>query len=263
MRSAPEFSRARAAGQKISVVTAYDAWSARLVAASNVDAILVGDSVAMVIHGHASTLMATVDMMAMHTAAVARAAGAKFIVADLPFLSYRKGIPAAMDAVGALVTAGAHAVKLEGVSGHEDVVAHIVGSGIPVMGHIGLMPQHVNEVGGYRVQGRGDTAMDRLVGEARALERLGCFSIVIECVPSHVAARITGSVSVPTIGIGAGPDTDGQVLVLHDLIGLIPDGGPKFVRQYLHADSLITEALNAFHDDVKATRFPAAAETYA
>ena len=263
MRTAPEFLKAKAAGRKVSVVTAYDAWSARIVSASRVDAILVGDSVAMVVHGHATTLAATVDMMALHTAAVARAAGGKFIVGDLPFLSYRKGLPAAMDAVDALVKAGAHAVKLEGVDGHEDVIAHIVGSGVPVMGHIGLMPQHVHELGGYRVQGRSDDATDRLVGEARTLERLGCFSIVIECVPAHTADRITEAVSIPTIGIGAGPGTDGQVLVLHDLLGMVPEGGPKFVRQYLNAESLITEALNSFDEDVKAIRFPAEAESYA
>ena len=263
MRNALEFARFKADGRKVSVVTAYDAWSARIVANSSVDAILVGDSVAMVVHGHPTTLMATVDMMALHTAAVSRAAGGKFVIGDLPFLSYRKGLPAAMDAVGALVTAGAHAVKLEGVDGHEDIVKHIVGSGIPLMGHIGLMPQHVYEAGGYKVQGRSDEAVDRLVGEARTLERLGAFAIVIECVPAHVAERITTAVSIPTIGIGAGVGTDGQVLVLHDLLGLLPESGPRFVRQYMDGESIITRALNAFDDDVKATRFPAAAESYA
>ena len=263
MRNALEFARYKKDGRKISVVTAYDAWSARIVADSSVDAILVGDSVAMVVHGHPTTLMATVDMMAMHTAAVARAAGGKFTIGDLPFLSYRKGLPAAMQAVEALVTAGAHAVKLEGVDGHEDIVKHIVGSGIPLMGHIGLMPQHVNEAGGYKVQGRSDEAVDRLVGEARTLERLGAFAIVIECVPAHVAARITEAVAIPTIGIGAGAGTDGQVLVLHDLLGLLPESGPRFVRQYMNGESIITRALNAFDEDVKATRFPAVAESYA
>jgi 3-methyl-2-oxobutanoate hydroxymethyltransferase len=262
MRTAPEFSKAKAAGRKVSIVTAYDAWSARMVAASRVDAILVGDSVAMVVHGHATTLAATVDMIALHTAAVARAASGKFIVADLPFLSYRKGLPAAMDAVEALVRAGAHAVKLEGVDGHEDVIARIVGSGVPVMGHIGLMPQHVHEVGGYRVQGRTDDATDRLVGEARTLERLGCFAIVIECVRAHTAERITEAISIPTIGIGAGPGTDGQVLVLHDLLGLEDRVLPKFVRRYASLKADAVDAVARYAADVRAGRFPAAEESY-
>src|SRR5581483_10608561 len=148
-----EFARRKADGRKISIVTAYDAWSARLIARSSVDAILVGDSAAMVMHGHPTTLGATITVMALHTSAVARAAAGRFVIADLPFLSYRKGITAAIDAVGALVTSGAQAVKLEGVDGHEDVISHIVGSGVPVMGHVGLTPQFVNELGGFRVQG--------------------------------------------------------------------------------------------------------------
>ena len=191
MHAVDEFARAKTAGRKISIVTAYDAWSARLVARSNVDAILVGDSAAMVIHGHDTTLPATLGLMAMHTRAVARAADGKLVIADLPFLSYRKGVPAAMTAVGVLVRSGAHAIKLEGVDGHEDVIRQIVGSGVPVMGHLGLTPQSINQLGGFRVQGRTDVDAAKLVVQAHELERLGCFSIVLECVPAALAARIT------------------------------------------------------------------------
>lgn len=245
------------------MVTAYDAWSARLVARSRVDAVLVGDSAAMVMHGCETTLGATVALLAMHTQAVARTAEGKFLVADLPFLSYRKGIRVAMDAVGALVGSGAHAVKLEGVDGHEEVIRHIVLSGIPVMGHIGLTPQSVNQLGGYRVQGKTEAEAARLLRQAHSLETLGCFSVVIECVPSDLAVRITAELAVPTIGIGAGPGTDGQVLVLQDLWGV--DGGraPRFVRRYLDGERILTGALDAFDDDVKGARFPGPAEGYA
>ena len=188
MKNVLDFARFKADGRKISVVTAYDAWSARLVARSLVDAILVGDSLAMVVHGHATTLPATVHLMALHTRAVATSSDGKFLIADLPFLSCRKGIPTAMSAVGSLVSSGAQAVKVEGVDGHEDVIRHIVGSGVPVMGHLGLTPQSVHQLGGFRVQGRDDAAAAHLIRQAHALQDLGCFSIVLECVPADVAA---------------------------------------------------------------------------
>ena len=262
MNAVHDFARFKAEERKISIVTAYDAWSARIVARSNVDAILVGDSAAMVIHGYPTTLSATVRLIAMHTRAVARAAGGKFMIADLPFLSFRKGIPAAMRAVGALVTSGAQAVKLEGVDGHEDVIRHIIGSGVPVMGHLGLTPQSVNQFGGFRVQGRQTRDAARLLGQAHALEALGCFSIVLECIPADVAARITSEVTIPTIGIGAGCGTDGQVLVLQDLLGLDTTIGPRYVRRYCDGERLFTDALNEYDADVKQTTFPAAAESY-
>ncbi|MBI3049201.1 MAG: 3-methyl-2-oxobutanoate hydroxymethyltransferase [Acidobacteria bacterium] len=262
MNAVHEFARFKAEGRKISLVTAYDAWSARIVARSNVDAILVGDSAAMVIHGHPTTLAATVGLMAMHTRAVARAAGGKFVIADLPFLSFRKGIPAAMRAVGALVTSGAHAVKLEGVDGHEDVIRHIIGSGIPVMGHLGLTPQSVNRFGGFRVQGRAARDAATLLGQAHALEGLGCFSIVLECVPADLAARITAELSIPTIGIGAGCGTDGQVLVLQDLCGLDTSMSPRYVRRYCDGERLLTDALNQYDADVKQATFPGPEESY-
>jgi 3-methyl-2-oxobutanoate hydroxymethyltransferase len=200
--------------------------------------------------------------MALHTRAVARAAAGKFVIADMPFLSFRKGIPAAITAVAALARSGAQAVKLEGVDGHEDVVRHIVESGMPVMGHVGLTPQSVNELGGFRVQGKGNEAASRLLRQARTLQELGCFSLVIECVPSELAARITEELSIPTIGIGAGAGTDGQVLVLQDLWGVDSSRLPKFVRRYLDGERLLTDALDQFDDEVKEARFPGPEESY-
>lgn len=262
MTSVREFASFKAEGRKISIVTAYDAWSAHIVASSRVDAILVGDSVAMVVHGHPSTLPATVELMALHTCCVSRAAGGKFVISDLPFLSTRKGIAEAMTAVGTLMTSGAHAVKLEGVEGHEDVVRQIVASGVPVMGHIGLTPQSVHQLGGFRVQGRDDADAARLVREAHVLEDLGCFAIVLECVPAPLAARITSELTAPTIGIGAGAGTDGQVLVLQDLLGVTAGHRPRFVRTYLDGAHVLTDALDRYNDDVKGLRFPAAEESY-
>ena len=261
MQAVTEFARSKAEGRKISIITAYDAWSARIVARSSVDAILVGDSAAMVMHGHDTTVPATVGLMASHTRAVARSAGGKFLIADLPFMSFRKGKHAAMRAVETLVRSGADAVKLEGVDGHEDVIAQILGSGVPVMGHVGLTPQSIHQFGGFRVQGRSDMDAARIVGQAHALEDLGCFAIVLECVPAELGARITSELACPTIGIGAGGATDGQVLVLHDLLGLGPDP-PRFVRRYLDGERLLTCALNQFDADVKATRFPTSSESY-
>jgi 3-methyl-2-oxobutanoate hydroxymethyltransferase len=262
MNAVQEFARFKAAGRKISIVTAYDAWSARLVSRSNVDAILVGDSAAMVIHGEPTTLTATVALMTMHTRAVVRAAGGKFVIADMPFLSCRKGIPPAMRAVGALIAAGAHAVKLEGVDGHEGVIRHIVGSGIPVMGHLGLTPQSVNRFGGFRVQGRSVDDAAALRHHAHVLEDLGCFSIVLECVPADLAACITSELTIPTIGIGAGSRTDGQVLVLQDLLGLDMTMSPRYVRRYCDAERLLTDALNSYDADVKQATFPGPEESY-
>jgi len=262
MNSVQDFAQAKASGRRISMIAAYDAWSAAVIARSGVDAILVGDSAAMVLHGHPTTIAATVQMMAMHTAAVARVAGGKFVIADLPFLSHRKGITAAMRAVGALMTAGAHAVKLEGVDGHEDVIEHIVGSGVPVMGHLGLTPQSVHQLGGFRVQGKGADAAERLRCQARRLEELGCFAIVLECVPASLGACITSQLRIPTIGIGAGGGTDGQVLVLHDILGLNTGHTPRFVRRYVDGARVLAEALDRYDADVKEGRFPAREESY-
>jgi 3-methyl-2-oxobutanoate hydroxymethyltransferase len=180
----------------------------------------------------------------------------------MPFLSFRKGISSGMAAVGALVRSGAQAVKLEGVDGHEDVIRRIVDSGVPVMGHIGLTPQSVNQMGGFRVQGKGCAQADKLIKQAHALEALGCFSVVLECIPAALAARITSELRIATIGIGAGVGTDGQVLVLQDLWGVDPGHAPRFVRQYLDGEGLLTSALDAYDADVKSASFPNPEESY-
>ena len=261
MNSVHDFARFKAEARKISMVTAYDAWSARLIARSQVDAVLVGDSAVMIMHGYPTTLPATVRLMALHTQAVARAAG-KFVVADLPFLSFRKGVPVAMAAVGTLMANGAQAVKLEGVDGHEEVIRHIVGSGVPVMGHIGLTPQSVNQLGGFRVQGRGAAGAASLLRQAHALEDLGCFAIVLECIPADLATCITADLRLPTIGIGAGSGTDGQILVLQDLWGVDTSHVPRFVRRYVDGERVLTDALNQYDADVKDASFPGPGESY-
>lgn len=262
MKNVLEFAAAKAAGRRISMVTCYDASFARVLEASAVDSLLVGDSAAMVMHGHGDTLAATVELMALHTAAVRRGAPTRFLVADLPFLSFRKGVPAALDAVAELMRAGANAVKLEGVAGHEDVITAITGSGVPVMGHLGLTPQSVHALAGFRVQGRSEDDAARILADARLLESLGCFALVLECVPSPLAARITAALAIPTIGIGAGADCDGQVLVLQDLLGLSGDFRPRFVRRYLAGAALVGDAIDRFDRDVKQGTFPAPTETY-
>jgi 3-methyl-2-oxobutanoate hydroxymethyltransferase len=232
------------------------------VAESSIDCILVGDSVAMTMHGFSNTLSATTPMMTLHTAAVARGAPSKFIVADLPFLSYRKGLKEAMDSVHELMSAGAHAVKLEGLRGHAGIIRHIVDSGVPVMGHLGLTPQSVRQLGGMKVQARTEAALKILSSQARELEVAGCFAIVLECVPSEAARRVTELLNIPTIGIGAGANVSGQVLVYQDLIGMNPGFKPKFLRVYANAFEIIRTALNDYNHDVKAGLFPSQSESY-
>ena len=257
-----DFARYKAEQRKISMVTAYDAWSARLVAASSIDAILVGDSAAMVVHGYATTVNATVSMMVAHTRAVARGAAGSFIVADLPFLTFRQDLPTAMRAVRALVRSGAHAVKVEGIDGHEHIIRHVVDSGVPVMGHIGLTPQSVHQLGGFHVRGKDRQQAETLVRQAHAAAEAGCFAIVLECIPAALAVRLTAELTIPTIGIGAGDGTDGQILVLQDLWGITTGATPRFVRRYCDGDGVLTSALDSFAADVRAGRFPAPEESY-
>ena len=250
------FKKMKQDDEKISMVTCYDYWSAKIIAQTDIDCILVGDSLAMVMHGHDNTIPATVDLMAIHTAAVAKGAPKKFIIGDLPFCSYRKGLPAAMEAVEQIMRAGANAVKLEGVSGNEALIKYVVESGIPVMGHIGLTLQSIHQIGGFKIQGKTDAAADALLEQAKSLEQAGCFAVVLECMPNAVAQKITENLSIPTIGIGAGPDVSGQVLVLHDLLGMYDDIKPKFVKTYLNGCELIKNALNEYNDEVKSITFP-------
>ncbi|HXD30222.1 MAG TPA: 3-methyl-2-oxobutanoate hydroxymethyltransferase [Pyrinomonadaceae bacterium] len=257
-----DFQKMKNEGRKISMITCYDYSSARAVAQSSVDCILVGDSVAMTMHGYPNTLSATTTMMAMHTAAVARGAPSKFIVGDMPFLSYRKGLKEAMDCVHELMSAGAHSVKLEGVRGHAEIVRHIADSGVPVMGHLGLTPQSVNQLGGMKVQAKTDAAVELLASQARELEDAGCFALVLECVPAEAARKVTELLTIPTIGIGAGPAVSGQVLVYQDLLGLNPSFKPKFLRTYASAFEMIHAALDSYNDDVKRGEFPSENESY-
>ena len=262
MKRVTDFSRFRAEGNPISMVTCYDAWSARIISESSVDAVLVGDSVAMVMHGHPDTVHADTAMMASHTSAVRRGIGDKFVVTDIPFPEHRKGIAAAMESVDAIMKAGANAVKIEGAQGHLDVISHIVGSGVPVMGHLGLTPQSVHQFGGYRVQGREEAAARQIELDALALQEEGVFSIVLECVPAELAERITEKLTIPTIGIGSGVHCSGQILVLQDLLGLNLGFRPKFLRTYLDGAEVFKDALGRYDADVKALNYPSPGESF-
>ncbi len=248
--------------RKLSLITCYDYTSACLASQTSIDALLVGDSLAMTMYGHSSTLPATLELMAAHTAAVVRGAGDKMVIADLPFLSFRKSLSDNVNAVALLMQAGAHAVKLEGAAGNCELVQHLVQSGVPVMGHLGLTPQSVNQLGGYKVQGREASAAQAITKAALDLEAAGCFSVVLECVPSALAREITANLMIPTIGIGAGPDTDGQILVWQDLLGLNTDFTPKFVRTYANGADVIRAAIDSYVHDVREQTFPSPKESY-
>ncbi len=255
-----EFARAKRERRPFALLTAYDAVTARTLHEAGVEALLVGDSVAMVVHGFPSTVHATPEMMVLHTAAVRRGAPEAMIIADMPFLSVRRGVRAAVEGAGELLRAGATAVKLEGLAGHEEVVASLVGSGIPVMGHLGLTPQSVHQLGGHRIQGRTPAAAERLRADALRLEQLGAFALVLECVPAALAKAVTRERSISVIGIGAGRDTDGQVLVVSDLLGLDAGFRPKFSRRYTDGHGAILQAARRYVGDVRARRFPAPRE---
>jgi 3-methyl-2-oxobutanoate hydroxymethyltransferase len=256
-----DFSSRKAAGRPISMTTCYDASLARLISDTDIDCILVGDSCAMVIHGHEDTLGATPSMMATHTKAVRSGAPKAFIVTDMPFLSVRQGLTRAVRCAGNLLRAGANGVKIEGIAGNEAVVARLTESGIPVMGHLGLTPQLYHSLGGWKIQGRTDTGAAKLRDEALCFERAGAFALVLECVPETLAASIAESLSIPVIGIGAGNAVDGQVLVLQDILGITPRL-PSFARPYMEGKDLIHRALSAFDQDVKAKTFPGPAEVF-
>lgn len=252
----------RAGGDPLVMLTAYDAPGARLAAEAGVDLLLVGDSVAMVVLGHPDTLSVTIDDMVHHTAAVARGEPDALVVADLPWLSYHLSTRDTICNAARLIRAGAEAVKLEGGKSRVPMIEALVTAEIPVMGHIGLTPQSMHAMGGFRVQGRTAEAAVELTESAKALEHAGCFAIVLEGVPADVAGLVTGAVDVPTIGIGAGPDCDGQVLVYHDVLGLQNDLQPKFVRRYADLAADTVDALGRFAADVRSGRFPSAEESY-
>ena len=251
------------------MVTAYDAPGGRQAHAAGVDLVLVGDTLAMVVLGHDDTLQVSVDEIAHHTGAVRRGLATSdaegplpLLVGDLPWMSYHTTAEQAVISSAALVRAGAQAVKLEGGRKRLPVIEAIIDAEIPVMGHLGLTPQSVHAVGGFKVQGKAHDAALELMREAKALAAAGCFAIVLEAVPDEVARMVTETVDVPTIGIGAGPDCDGQVLVYHDLLGIEQRVRPKFVRRYAELGDAAVDALRAYAADVRAGRFPADAETY-
>jgi 3-methyl-2-oxobutanoate hydroxymethyltransferase len=257
-----QFQAAKKQNKKLSMITCYDYGFAQIINESNIDCVLVGDSLAMVMHGFPSTLNASMEMMALHTAAVVRGAPKKLVIADLPFMSYRKSLDTNIANVEMLMKAGAQAVKLEGADGNLELVRHIVDSGVPVMGHLGLTPQSIHQLGGFKVQGREKKAQEKIIQQAKALQDAGCFSLVLECVPSHLSTEITQALEIPTIGIGAGTGVDGQVLVLHDLLGFQKEFRPKFVRRYFEGHTAFQEILNQYDKDVKAVTFPRPEETY-
>jgi 3-methyl-2-oxobutanoate hydroxymethyltransferase len=254
--------KVRTGSEPLVMVTAYDAPGARMADEAGVDIILVGDSVAMVVLGYDDTLQVTIDDMAHHVGAVARAEPTALVVGDMPWMSYHTTTDEAVRNAAALVRAGARAVKLEGGAKRVPVISAIVDAEMPVMGHLGLTPQSMHAMGGYKVQGRERNAALELIDDARALQDAGCFSIVLEGVPDEVARMITDAVEVPTIGIGAGRHTDGQVLVFHDVLGIEDRITPKFVRRYASLKADAVAALEAFALDVRTGRFPGDEESY-
>ncbi len=259
----------------ITALTAYDYPTARLLDAAGIDLVLVGDSLAMAVLGHPDTLSVTMDEMLHHTRAVRRGLSRAFLVADMPFGSYHTTEPEAVaNAIRFVKEAGAQAVKLEGGAARASIVARIVEAEIPVVGHLGLTPQSLHKMGGYRVQARSGPAIDQLLADAHALQGAGAIALVLEGIPREVAAELTRSLSIPTIGIGAGPDCDGQILVVHDLAGMTftarapraqlagPANLPKFVRRFTNAGEQIRQAAEHFRDEVHARTFPSDAESY-
>jgi 3-methyl-2-oxobutanoate hydroxymethyltransferase len=257
-----DFQLKKQKSEKISMVTCYDFTFAKILNESQVDCLLVGDSAAMVMHGQNSTLNIDIHQMAIHVSAVAKGAPQKFLVGDMPFLSYRLDLAKNLMAMGELMKAGANAVKLEGAKGNLDLIRHAVDSGIPVMGHVGLTPQSVNQLGGFKVQGKEQKEHDQIFADALALEKAGCFSLVLECVPASLAQKISKALQIPTIGIGAGMETDGQVLVLQDMLGMNNGFKPKFLKTYAQGFEIFKAAFNQYHEEVQSKKFPTEKESY-
>ncbi len=255
----PEFVAMKAAGQKITVLTAYDYPTARMLDSTGIEAILVGDSLSMVVQGHANTLPVTLEEMIYHAEMVGRAVNRALVIVDMPFPSFHLGAYRAIESAGRMLKeARCQAVKLEGGVEQAEVIAALVSAGIPVMAHVGLRPQSIHQLGGYRVQ----RDEKQLLADARAAEQAGAFSIVLECIPAGIARRITGELHIPTIGIGAGVGCDGQVLVVNDLLGLNDGHVPKHVRAYADLKSEIRRAATEFRDDVRRGAFPGPEQTF-
>jgi 3-methyl-2-oxobutanoate hydroxymethyltransferase len=256
-------SSSSATPQKITCLTAYDYPTARLVDQAGVDMILVGDSLGMVVLGYESTLPVTIEEMLHHTRSVRRGTRRALVVADMPYGTYHADISESLhNAMRFVKEAGAEAVKVEGGERRLELIARLTEADIPVMGHVGLTPQSINALGGYRVQGKTPDAAEQLLRDARAVESAGAFSVVLEAVPRELAAQITSELRIPTIGIGAGPDCDGQVLVIHDMLGLTFNQMPRFARQYANVGEIISGAVRAYCADVQNGAFPSDAESY-
>ncbi len=251
------------AGERIGMLTCYDATFARLLDGAGADVLLVGDSLGNVIQGEKTTLPVTVDQIIYHLKAVVRGTERAHVVGDMPFMSYQSSVDEAVRNAGRLVAeGGAESVKLEGGADFDDVIRKIVRAGIPVMGHLGLTPQSVHRMGGYVIQGRDEEKAATLLEDALALEAAGCYSIVLEGIPAPVAETITSRLSIPTIGIGAGPGCDGQVLVIYDLLGMNPSFSPKFVKRYVQLHEVIGGAVKSYLDEVRGGAFPTEAHSF-
>lgn len=249
--------------EKITMLTAYDFTTAKMVDAGGVDAVLVGDSAANVMAGHETTLPITLDQMIYHTQCVVRGIERALVVADLPFGTYQSNPKKALESsVRMMKEGGAHAVKLEGGEEISKSISKIINAGIPVMGHLGLTPQSIYQFGTYKVRAKEDAEAEKLISDAKLLEELGCFALVLEKIPAHLAKRVSESITIPTIGIGAGQDCDGQVLVYHDMVGMNKGFSPKFLRRYLDLHAEITGAVSQYVKDVKSSDFPNKNESY-
>lgn len=258
----PEFQKRKREGKKLIVVTAYDALFARIIEQAGIDVMLVGDSLGVVVQGNKDTLSVTMDDMLYHTKLVAGAAQRALVIGDMPFLSYQVSVEEAVRNAGRFLQSGAAAVKLEGGAPVMDRIAALTKFGIPVMGHLGMTPQSVHQYGGYKVQGRDRHSADALLEDAKALEAAGAFAVVLEAVPADLARRVTEALTIPTIGIGAGPHCDGQVLVLYDLLGLFDDFTPKFIKPYAHLKADALQALRRYKEEVEEGKFPSDSESY-
>jgi 3-methyl-2-oxobutanoate hydroxymethyltransferase len=258
----PEFQRFKREGKKLIVVTAYDALFARIVEEAGIDVILVGDSLGVVVQGHKDTLAVTMEDMLYHTRLVTGAARRALVIADMPFLSYQVAVEEAVRNAGRFLQVGAAAVKLEGGAAVVDRVEAMTRFGIPVMGHLGMTPQSVHQFGGYKVQGKEREQAETLMADAKALESAGAFAVVLEAIPAELARAITEALTIPTVGIGAGPHCDGQVLVLYDLLGLFDEFVPRFVKPYAHLKADALQALRRYKEEVERGKFPTDSESY-
>ncbi len=258
----PDLQKCKRDRRKIVVVTAYDALFARIVEQAGIDVILVGDSLGVVVQGKPNTLSVTMDEMLYHTKLVAGAVQRSLVIGDMPFMSYQVSQEEAVRNAGRFLQAGAHAVKLEGGAAVSDRVAAMAKIGIPVIGHLGMTPQSVQQYGGYKVQGKGKDRAQQLLDDALALEAVGAAAIVLEAIPAGLAKTVSEALTIPTIGIGAGPNCDGQVLVLYDLLGLFDEFVPKFVKPYGHLKADALEALRRYKEDVEQGKFPSDSESY-